>query len=101
LEESLVSISFSLVRLSNFKGDLELGNPNVTNNQNKQSFSFLHMFLLSPLMDGSFFDVVSVVVASNESSNYGERLRLLYCPFQAILQSKKLCMPGIGFFFKI
>jgi len=72
-EESLVSISFSLVRLSNFKGDLELGNPNVTNNQNKQSFSFLHTFLLSPFMDGSFFDVVSVVVASNESSNYSER----------------------------
>jgi len=50
-------------------------------------------------MGCSFFDVVSVVVASDESSNYGERLRLLYCSFQAILQSKKLCMPVIGFFF--
>jgi hypothetical protein len=70
-----------------------------TTNQNKQSYSFLHTFLLSPLMGCSFFDAVSAVVASNESSNYGERLWLLYCPFQAILQSKKLCMPGIGFFF--
>jgi hypothetical protein len=73
-EESLVSISFSLVGLSDFKGELEFGNPNVTTNQNKHSCSFLHTFLLSPLMDSSFFDVVSVVVASNESSNYSERL---------------------------
>jgi hypothetical protein len=73
-EESLVSISFSLVGLSDFKGDLELGNLNVTTNQNKQSCSFLHTFLLSPLMDGSLFELLSVVVASNESSNYGERL---------------------------
>jgi hypothetical protein len=80
---------------------MELGNPNVTTNQNKQSCSFLHKFLLSPVMDGAFFDVVSVVVASNESSNHGERLRLLYCRFQAILQSKKLRMPGIGFFLNL